>query len=81
MYDNEKINIPDPIESRTLRIGDFAGQIENNPGGLILGTVAEDDQRIILRLVVGTEFFLDVSGKIWELRWIFCGNCLRLFIK
>ena len=41
LCDNEKINAPDLIESRTLRIGNFAAQIENDPGGLIPGTMAE----------------------------------------
>ena len=58
-----KKKIPDPIEIRTLRIGDFAAQIENDPGGLI-GTMAEVDQRKILHSVVGSDFFLGVSGNI-----------------
>ena len=39
------ISIPDPIEIRTLQIGDFAAQIENDPGGLIPVTMAGGDQR------------------------------------
>ena len=63
--------ISDPIEIRTLWIGDFAAQIENDPGGLIPGTKAEGDQRKILRLVVGGDFFLGGSGKIQFLNSIF----------
>ena len=48
--------ISDPIKIRTLRIGDFAAQIENDPGGLIPGTKTEGDQRKILHLVVGSDF-------------------------
>ena len=55
--------IPDPIQIRTLRIGDFAAQVENDPGRLIPGTVAEGDQRKILHSVVGSDFFLGISGK------------------
>ena len=62
-YDNKKIHISAPIEIRTLRIGDFAAQIENDPGGLITGTMAEGDQRKILRLVVGSDFSWGFSGK------------------
>ena len=40
MYDIKNKYIPDPIEIRTLQIGDFAAQIKNDLGGLIPGTRA-----------------------------------------
>ena len=49
------------IENRTLRTGDFAAKIENDPGGLIPGTMAEGDQRKILHLVVVSDFSLTLS--------------------
>ena len=58
--------ISDPIEIRTLWIGDFAAQIENDPGGLIPGTKAEGaegDQGKILRLVAGSDFSWVVREK------------------
>ena len=55
--------IPDPIEILTLQIGDFAAQIVNDPRGLIPGTVAEINQRKILRLVVSS----DCSWMFWEI--------------
>ena len=65
LCNNEKLNIPDPIEIQTLRIGDFAAQIENDLGGLIPGTMAEGVQRNILRLVVGSNFsWVFRRGKI-----------------
>ena len=63
LYDTEKMNIPDPIERRTLLIGDFAAQIENDTRGLISGTMIEGDQRETLHLVVGSEFFWVFRGK------------------
>ena len=45
-----------PIEIRTLRIGDFAAQIENDPGGAFPGTMAGGDQRKILRLLVVSDY-------------------------
>ena len=59
-----------PIEIWTLRIGNFAAQIENDPGGLIPGTMAEGDQRKILRLVVGSNFSW-VIRDFFKLRCIF----------
>ena len=53
----KNIYIPDPIELRTLQIGGFAAQIENDTGELI------PDQRKILRLAVGRDFFLGISGN------------------
>ena len=55
MFDNETIHILDPIEIWILQIGNFAAKIENDPGGLNTGTMAEGDCKI-LRLVVGSNF-------------------------
>ena len=62
-YYVEKKDISDPIEIRTLRIGNFAAQIENDPGGLILGTKTKGDQRKILRFVVWSDFSWVVREK------------------
>ena len=59
-YYVEKKDISDPIEIRTLRIGNFAAKIENDPKGLNPGRMVEGDQRKILRLVVGSDFFFAV---------------------
>ena len=72
MYDKKNAYIPDPIQIQTLRIGDFAAQIENDLGGLIPGTMAEGDQRKIFRLVVGSDYswvcqenFKNQGGFLW----------------
>ena len=56
MCNNEKINVPTSIKIRTLQIGDFAAQIENDPERHIPGAMAEGGQRKILRLVFGADF-------------------------
>ena len=75
----KKTYISDPIEIRTLRIGNFAAQIENDPEGLIPGTKAECDQRKILRLVAGSKFSWVVRENS-KIKALFCGIFLRLFI-
>ena len=72
MCNNEKINVPNPIEIGNLRIGHFAAQIEYNHRRLIPGTMAEGDQRKIFRLVVGSDYswvcqenFKNQGGFLW----------------
>ena len=63
-------------EIQTLRIGDFAAQIGNDPGGVCPGTMAEGDQRKILHLVAQSNlcqlFLRSFKIKAEQLRVFFC---------
>ena len=57
-----------------LQIGDFAAQIENDPGGVITGIKVECDWCKILCLVVGSNFldcFREISKVKVEVLWDF----------
>ena len=55
--------ISTPSKIWNIQIGDFATQIENDPGEVISGSKDEGDQRKILRLVVSSDF----SWMFWEI--------------
>ena len=79
----KKTYISDPIEIQTLRIGNFAAQIGNDPKGLIPGIKAEGDHRKILCLVVESNCFLGGLGKFQKLKqtllWHFCAYLFNIF--